>query len=184
MIIAATSADDPGPDFDISEASRADLEPAFADMIANHERRPEDDPETATPVYPAWTRRPGREWVKRTLDGNVLLEDEMPSPATRRAELEAEFRKLLQTHEAPPEQHRDTVIDMGHLPRPSIARQAYPAPDQFAASLAKLCEATSVSVREIGKTVYLINVRFSHQKATATKRKGLGPMARKHEERA
>jgi len=40
------------------------------------------------------------------------------------------------------------------------------------------------SVRETGVTVYLINVRFAHQKAAATKKKGLGPMARKHEERA
>jgi hypothetical protein len=58
------------------------------------------------------------------------------------------------------------------------------APDQFAASLAKLCEATSVSVREVGGTVYLINVRFAHQKSVATKKKGLGPMARKHGESA
>jgi hypothetical protein len=58
------------------------------------------------------------------------------------------------------------------------------APDQFAASLAKLCEATSVSVREIGGTVYLTSVRFAHQKATATKKKGLGSMARKQGETA
>jgi hypothetical protein len=50
-------------------------------------------------------------------------------------------------------------------------------PEQFTASLAKLCEGTSVYARESQGTVYLVNVRFAGVKAKASRQQAGGKTA-------
>jgi hypothetical protein len=72
---------------------------------------------------------------------------------------------------------RDVYLDYEAMAH----RQDQPAlaPDQFTASLAKLCEGTSVFAHKLRGTVFLINVRFTHQSARGgSKPTSLGPMGR------
>jgi hypothetical protein len=59
------------------------------------------------------------------------------------------FRDVYRDYEAAAQRRGETALD----------------PEQFTASLAKLCEGTSVYARENQGTVYLINVRFAGMKA-------------------
>jgi hypothetical protein len=59
------------------------------------------------------------------------------------------FRDVYRDYEATAQRRGETALD----------------PQQFTASLAKLCEGTSVYARESQGTVYVINVRFAGAKA-------------------
>src|SRR5262249_1185247 len=61
------------------------------------------------------------------------------------------FRDVYRDYEATAQRRGETALD----------------PEQFTASLAKLCEGTTVYARESQGTVYLINVRFAGVKTKA-----------------
>ena len=64
------------------------------------------------------------------------------------------FRDVYRDYEATAQRRGELALD----------------PDQFTASLAKLCEGTSVYARESQGTVYLINVRFAGVASSAPRR--------------
>jgi hypothetical protein len=64
------------------------------------------------------------------------------------------FREVYRDYEATAQRRSELALD----------------PDQFTASLAKLCEGTSVYARESQGTVYLINVRFAGVVSSAPRR--------------